>query len=114
MSKHTAPEHNRAEALGVRGVAARRVFFHNGIFDTLREVMEFYARRDTNPEKWYPRDAEGRVRKFDDLPAAYQANVDIEPPFGGHPGGARALSENEIDDVIAFLETLSDGFSPAP
>jgi cytochrome c peroxidase len=111
---------DRAEYCGrfktpsLRNVALRRVFFHNGIFHTLREVMEFYAQRDTNPEKWYPRDAEGRVRKFDDLPAAYHANVDAAPPFGGHPGDAPALSENEIDDVIAFLQTLSDGFSPGP
>jgi cytochrome c peroxidase len=104
----------RFKTSSLRNVAARRVFFHNGVFHTLREVMEFYARRDTNPEKWYPRDAEGRVRKFDDLPAAYRANVDIERPFGGHPGDEPALSEDEIDDVIAFLETLSDGFSPAP
>jgi cytochrome c peroxidase len=111
---------DRAEYCGrfktpsLRNVAGRRVFFHNGLFHTLQEVMAFYAQRDTNPEKWYPRDAEGRVRKFDDLPAAYHANVDTERPFGGHPGGAPALSENEIDDVIAFLETLSDGFATGP
>jgi cytochrome c peroxidase len=111
---------DRAEYCGrfktpsLRNVAARRVFFHNGFFHTLREVVEFYAQRDTNPEKWYPRDTRGRVRKFDDLPAAYHANVDIERPFGGHPGNEPALSENEIEDVIAFLETLSDGFSPGP
>jgi cytochrome c peroxidase len=111
---------DRAEYCGrfktpsLRNVAKRRVFFHNGVFHTLREVMEFYVQRDTNPAKWYPRDTEGRVRKFDDLPAAYHANVDMEPPFGGHPGDAPALSGNEIDDVIAFLRALTDGFSPGP
>jgi cytochrome c peroxidase len=54
------------------------------------------------------------MRKFDDLPVAYRANVDIERPFGGHPGDEPALSESEIEDVIAFLQTLSDGFSPRP
>jgi cytochrome c peroxidase len=111
---------DRAEYCGrfktpsLRNVAKRRVFFHNGVFHTLREVMEFYVQRDTNPEKWYSRDAEGRVRKFDDLPTAYHVNVDIEPPFGGHPGGEPALSQNEIEDVIAFLQALTDGFSPGP
>jgi cytochrome c peroxidase len=111
---------DRAEYCGrfktpsLRNVALRRVFFHNGAFHTLREVMEFYAQRDTNPEKWYPRDGQGEVRKFDDLPAAYHANIDMEPPFGGHPGDAPALSETEIEDVIAFLQILSDGFSPTP
>src|SRR5271170_2369091 len=98
---------DRAEYCGrfktpsLRNVATRQVFFHNGIFHTLRQVMEFYVQRDTNPEKWYPSDANGSVRKFDDLPAAYQANVDVDPPFGGHPGYRPALSDGEIDDVIA-------------
>jgi cytochrome c peroxidase len=76
--------------------------------------MEFYAQRDTNPEKWYPRDGDRRVRKFDDLPAAYHANVDAEPPFGGNPGGKPALTGEEIEDVTAFLQTLTDGFVPEP
>jgi cytochrome c peroxidase len=111
---------DRAEYCGrfktpsLRNVALRRVFFHNGVFHTLREVMEFYAQRDTNPEKWYPRDGQGEVRKFDDLPAAYDANMDMEPPFGGHAGDKPALSASEIDDVIAFLQTLTDGFSSGP
>jgi cytochrome c peroxidase len=104
----------RFKTPSLRNVALRRVFFHNGFSHTLQEVMEFYVQRDTNPEKWYPRDGQGEVRKFDDLPAAYHANVDMEPPFGGHPGEAPALSENEIEDVIAFLQTLTDGFSSAP
>jgi cytochrome c peroxidase len=70
------------------------------------------VQRDTNPEKWYPRDANGNVRKFDDLPAAYRVNVDVEPPFGGHPGDRPALSDDEIDDVVAFIRTLTDGFLP--
>ena len=74
--------------------------------------MEFYVQRDTNPEKWYPSDANGGVRKFDDLPAAYHANVDVDPPFGGHLGDRPALSDHEIDDVIAFMRTLTDGFLP--
>jgi cytochrome c peroxidase len=109
---------DRAEYCGrfktpsLRNVATRRVFFHNGIFHTLRQVMEFYAQRDINPGKWYPHDANGSVRKFDDLPAAYHANVDVDPPFGGHPGDRPALSDDEIGDVIAFMRTLTDGFVP--
>jgi cytochrome c peroxidase len=98
----------------LRNTATRRVFFHNGIFHTLREVIAFYVERDTNPQKWYPRDADERVHKFDDLPAAYQGNVDMEPPFGGHPGDQPTLSDAEIADVIAFLHTLTDGFKAEP
>jgi cytochrome c peroxidase len=100
----------RFKTPSLRNVATRRVFFHNGIFHTLRQVIEFYVQRDTNPERSYPRDADGNVRKFDDLPAAYHANVDVDQPFGGRPGDRPALSDDEIDDVIAFLQTLTDGF----
>ena len=94
----------------LRNVATRSVFFHNGVFHTLREVMEFYVQRDTNPDKWYARDKDGRVRSFDDLPVAYHDNVNVDPPFGGRPGDDPALSEDEIADVIAFLQTLTDGY----
>ena len=54
----------------------------------------------------------GACAEFDDLPAAYHANVDVDPPFGGHPGDKPALSNDEIDDVIAFMRTLTDGLLP--
>jgi cytochrome c peroxidase len=94
----------------LRNVALRRAFFHNGVFRTLRQVMEFYVERDTRPEKWYPREADGTVRKFDDLPTQYHANVNIEPPFDRHIGDQPRLSGEEIDDIIAFLQTLTDGY----
>ncbi len=97
----------------LRNVALRRAFFHNGVFHTLRQVMEFYVQRDTDPEKWYPRDADGTVRKFDDLPMQYHANVNVEPPFDRHLGDRPRLSSEEIDDVIAFLQTLTDGYRGA-
>jgi cytochrome c peroxidase len=94
----------------LRNVALRPAYFHNGVFRTLRQVMEFYVERDTHPEKWYPRNGDGTVRKFDDLPVQYHANVNIEPPFDRHVGDRPRLSGDEIDDVIAFLHTLTDGY----
>jgi cytochrome c peroxidase len=92
----------------LRNVALRQVFFHNGMFHSLKQAVAFYARRDTNPAEWYPSDAHGTVRKFDDLPQAYQANISQEPPFGGKPGGQPPLTEADIDDIVAFLATLTD------
>ena len=67
--------------------------------------------RDTNFEKWYPAGIDGTLRKFDDLPPQYRANLNItEVPYNRQPGDAPALSDAEIDDVIAFLKTLSDGY----
>lgn len=97
----------------LRNVALRRTFFHNGKVHTLREAIAFYVERDSAPGKWYPRDTLGRVLKFDDLPETYRDNVNMEPPFGGKPGDPPTLSANEIDDVIDFLNTLTDGYEPA-
>jgi cytochrome c peroxidase len=94
----------------LRNAATREVFFHNGVFHRLRDVVAFYAERDTNPEKWYSRGPDGRVRMFDDLPSRYHANIDADPPFGRRPGDRPALSSSEIDDIVAFIGTLTDGY----
>jgi cytochrome c peroxidase len=95
----------------LRNVATRPVFFHNGRFKSLKETLQFYVTRDTNPERWYPL-VNGTPDKFNDLPAAYRANVNTsEAPYNRKAGDAPALTDAEIDDLIAFLTTLSDGYS---
>ncbi|WP_424191918.1 cytochrome-c peroxidase [Ampullimonas aquatilis] len=97
----------------LRNVATRKVFFHNGRFTNLRDTLGFYVRRDINPEEWYPLAADGTVLKFNDLPAQYQGNVNItEVPYNRQRGGVAALNATEIDDVIQFLNTLTDGYKP--
>jgi cytochrome c peroxidase len=99
----------------LRNIATRHVFFHNGVFRSLQEVLDFYNFRDTNPEKVYPRAADGTVRKYDDMPAKYQANVDVtDPPFDRHPGETPAMTAQDEADIIAFLQTLTDGYQPKP
>jgi cytochrome c peroxidase len=92
----------------VRNTAIREVYFHNGAFTSLREVLHFYNERDLYPEKYYPRNADGSVHRFDDLPAGYPDNIDHDPPLDRKPGAAPALTEADIDDLIAFLRTLVD------
>ncbi len=95
----------------LRNVATRKVFFHNGSFSSLREAVSFYARRDTNPAEWYQLAADGSPRKFDDLPAAYMSNVNTtEVPYQRRPGMTAALSPSEVEDIVAFLGTLNDGY----
>ena len=98
----------------LRNVALRQTFFHNGAVRSLRDAVAFYAERDTNPGKWYAHDDKGDVRKFDDLPADYQANINDDAPFGSRPGNQPVLSSAEIDDIVAFLGTLTDGYTPKP
>lgn len=131
----------------LRNVATRTAFFHNGVFHSLTQVVHFYNTRDTNPEYWYPSKggdtanvaqnptyalfptyASGAVvSTFNDLPAAYQGNVDEEVPMGTGDGGSNTLgsgtqprafhsapvmSEQNIQDVICFLNALTDGYQP--
>ena len=96
----------------LRNVDRRRVFFHNGVYRTLRQVLEFYNLRAVAPRKIYPRGADGRVAIDDDLPAAYRGNIDTaDAPFDRHIGDPPPLSGQDIDDLIAFLHTLDDGYA---
>ena len=97
----------------LRNVATRKVFFHNGIYHSLDEVVRFYVQRDTNPEKFYPV-VHGKVQKYDDLPKRYWENINTEPPFDRKRGDAPAMNEAEIKDVVAFLNTLTDGYQAPP
>jgi cytochrome c peroxidase len=92
----------------LRNVALRKRLFHNGYFHTLREAVAFYASRDSDPGRWYPKNADGTVKQYDDLPKAYWPNLNQDPPFGRKPGDPPALTESEIDDIVAFLGTLTD------
>ncbi|NBO40896.1 MAG: cytochrome-c peroxidase [Betaproteobacteria bacterium] len=88
----------------LRNVAVRRAFFHNGVLTDLREVIAFYATRDTDPRRWY-----GTATPLGGVPLALRANVNRdEVPYGQKPGGKPRLSEQDIDDVLAFLYTLTD------
>ena len=92
----------RAEYCGLfrtpslRNAALKQAFFHNGAFHTLRDAVAFYATRDTDPGRWYPKDATGAVQKFNDLPKQYQANINTDPPFGETPGGKPALADRRL------------------
>ncbi len=98
----------------LRNVATRKVFFHNGQFKSLRIALRFYVRRDTNPEEFYPIGADGSMQKFDDLPPQLRGNVNTqEVPYDRNPGEPPRLTEAELDDLEAFLNTLTDGFEPA-
>jgi cytochrome c peroxidase len=97
----------------LRNVATRHAFFHNGIYSKLDDVMNFYNERNTAPEKFYSKDANGRVRKYDDLPAQYHANIDDkDAPFDRKFGEKPAMTPEDIKDIEAFLNTLTDGYKP--
>jgi cytochrome c peroxidase len=102
----------------LRNAATRAAFFHNGVLHRLEDAVRFYAERDTQPQKWYGQQTNGRPTKygrpvkFDDLPPRYRGNLDTAAPFGGHAGDAPAMSEADIKDIVAFLNALTDGYRP--
>ena len=95
----------------LRNAATRQVFFHNGIYHSLDDVMAFYNERNTALEKFYPKGADGKVNKYDDLPPQLHANIDVaDAPFDRKLGDQPAMTSGEIRDIIAFLHTLDDGY----
>lgn len=123
----------------LRNVAITAPYFHNGAFATLHKVIEWYVTRDINDNSgnnptplppgpggnpYFPAGtayvtASGTpdLYQYNDLPAQFDANVNIgevpytPPSFAG--GQAPTLSSAEIDEVVAFLCTLTDGYDPS-
>ncbi|MCE4536839.1 cytochrome-c peroxidase [Pelomonas sp. P7] len=96
----------------LRNVALTAPYFHNASFAALEDVVAFYATRDVDPARWYPV-VGGQVQAYDDLPAAYRANLQRGAPFR-RAGQAPALSAQDVADIVAFLNTLTDGYTVAP
>jgi len=96
----------------LRNVASRGVFFHNGVFHSLEQVVNFYNTRDTNPEYWYPASNDGSgapqanpawalqpthvpgatLDKYNDLPQSQHGSLDEEVPLGTGEGGEKTLA----------------------
>ncbi len=88
----------------LRNVAVRQSFGHNGFYKSLREAVSFYARRAVAPDRIYT-----SGQKFDDVPPKYRANVNVYAPvYNRREGGTPPMTEDEIDAVVAFLNTLTD------
>ncbi|HZV63327.1 MAG TPA: cytochrome c peroxidase, partial [Telluria sp.] len=124
------------KAPGLRNVATRSTFFHNGVIHSLEQAIRFYNTRDTMPQLWYPtvggtpkatpdsnfptyglittQYVGGTVQKFNDLPAAYRTNIDTQLPLDGRDvGSTPPMNDAQIADLICFLKTLTDGYKPS-
>jgi len=97
----------------LRNVALKGSYFHNGVFNTLEQVINFYINRDQKPETIYF-DAKGaKDLQYNDLPDRYLDNVTKNrAPFQALKNGGVRLTQTETQDLIAFLCTLTDGFDP--
>ena len=83
------PEENgKFKVPSLRNIAITGPYFHNGFFKTLRQVVVFYNTRDVGP--WPAPEVRENVNR-DEL-------------------GDLGLTEQEIDDIVTFLKTLTDGY----
>jgi cytochrome c peroxidase len=84
----------------------QKEFFHNGYIKSLKQLVHFYNTRDV-----YPFDVtsghcpEGTTEKVDCWPRPeVPNNIDMTT-------GMLGLTDQEEDQVVAFLQTLTDGFT---
>ena len=122
----------------LRNAAVTAPYFHNGEFATLHKVVQWYVTRDINNNTgnnptpvpagpggnpyftvgtgYVTASGTADLYQYNDLPVEFDANVNIgevpytPPSFAG--GQAPTLTAAEIDDVVAFLCTLTDGYDP--
>lgn len=67
-----------------------KAYLHNGVFKSIKQVVHFYNARDISPGDFGPPDVVENVNR-EEL-------------------GDLKLTDAEEDDLVAFLETLSDGY----
>jgi cytochrome c peroxidase len=72
-------------------------YMHNGALKSLEEVVRFYNTRDVKSAKWPPPEHSGNL------------NTEL---FNGKPLGNLGLSKEEEAAIVAFMKTLSDGWTP--
>jgi len=75
----------------LRNVAKTAPYMHNGVFADLKSVIKFYNTRDVPEAGWGPPEV--------------NMNVFSEINYGN-----LGLTETEIDALVAFLGTFSDGY----
>jgi cytochrome c peroxidase len=101
-------EYGKFKVPTVRNVELTAPYMHNGYFESLRAVVDFYNTRDVKPRcdaEWVP-EAEALRRGCWPRPEMV-ANVNTDEL------GNLRLTPREVDDIVAFMLTLTDGWSPS-
>ena len=94
----------------LRNTATRNVFFHNGVFTSLAQVIDFYNTRDTNPAEVVSDGQRGgsEVQRPSDRVQGQRRHRGH--PFGLTPGATPYMTAQNEADLLCFLETLTDGY----
>jgi cytochrome c peroxidase len=95
----------------LRGVAKAygrgfpKAFGHNGYFKSLKGIVHFYNTRDVKPVCPDP-----FTRERDALAAGCWPEAEVLVNVNDSELGDLGLSDAEEDAIVAFMETLSDGY----
>jgi cytochrome c peroxidase len=89
-------EKGKFKVATLRNIAKTAPYLHNGLFDNLKEVVDFYNQRDLDSKK------SPTERRW--AQAEVQENVNDEEL------GDLKLTPEEVDALVAFMETLTDGY----
>jgi len=89
----------------LRNIANSPPYMHNGVFTSLEQVVHFYNTRDVLGDCAEKRKPKPGVNcwPLSEVPE----NVDDEG-VEGHPLGNLGLSDDQEEDIVAFMETLTD------
>ena len=90
-------EKGKFKVATLRNIAKTAPYLHNGLFDNLKEVVEFYNERDLDSKKPLTEQRWSQAEVLD--------NVNDEEL------GDLKLTPEEVDALVAFMETLTDGYS---
>jgi cytochrome c peroxidase len=89
----------------LRNLTLTGAFMHNGYFDTLEGVVDFYNTRDVKPLCVDPMTSEADALTLGCWPLAEVAeNVNFDEL------GNLGLTSSEVKDIVVFLGTLTDGW----
>ncbi|MCA8927781.1 MAG: c-type cytochrome [Alphaproteobacteria bacterium] len=92
----------------LRNLALTAPYGHNGYFDTMEQIVTFYATRDTRPACANPKASAREAMAARCWPPAEVPGTVNRDEMGNLP-----LNQRDIADLVAFLNTLTDGYDPA-
>ncbi len=84
-------ETGKFKVLTLRNIDKTPPYMHNGIFETLEEVVDFYNTRDVK-DSW--------------------GKPEIMQNLNTEELGDLKLTDGEVEALVAFMKTLTDGFVP--
>jgi len=98
-------ERGKVKVPTVRNITLTAPYMHNGYFSDLRNVVDFYNTRDSKPRCPTPLTTEADAIKQGCWPVA-----EIEENVNTDELGNLKLTEQEVDDIVVFMRTLTDGY----